>query len=442
MIDRYVQTIRRCGSGVLVAAATVLSTAVLSTAALAQQPLTGGDVSGPVKLRLVSCCKTTYFGPAVERWNAKNPGIQIEQEVIPFAQLNEVLEARLRTRDAGFDIFVLDPPRTAAFAAKRYLLDISSTLGPELKKTTNPESLEATSFMGKLHALPVFNSTQILIYNPDILAKAGIPEPSIDPKKRATWEDIAKAAQTAKEKAGLQYGIAFSQGHTYYQLQPMIMSGGGKIGLSGDNNLTPDVSSPEWKKVMEWYGGLYAQGLAPRGVPFPQMDALFTSGKAAFLATTSDRVREFQKQNVKFGVAAFPAFAGGKAYTPCDSFALAINPYSKHQKQAAQFLQWLGTTKDGGHAAAAESPNVPANMLVRDEVSNEMEQASPNLKGLTDLITYETTTTCVHRPASVGYIQFETAFVQANMDIINGTNAAEALDKMQKQLVADFSRLR
>lgn len=433
--EQTARWIRRLGLAVAVSA-------FAAGSAAGQQPLTGSDVSGPVKLRLVSCCKTTYFGPAVDQWNAKNPSIQIEQEVIPFAQLNDVLEARLRSRDATFDIFVLDPPRTAAFAAKRYVLDITNTLGPDIGKTTNPESLAATSFQGKLYAVPVFNSTQILIYSPDILAKAGIETPSIDPQKRTTWEDVVKAAQAAKEKAGLQYGIAFSQGHTYYQLQPVIMSAGGKIGLSGENNLTPEVNTDPWKKAMGWYGDLYAKGLAPRGVPFPQMDALFTSGKAAFLATTSDRVREFQKQNVKFGVGAFPAFADGKAYTPCDSFALALNPFSKHQKQAAAFLTWLATTKEGGHAAAAESPNVPANMLVRDEVSSEMEAAGPNLKGLTELIKYETTTTCVHRPQSVGYIQFETAFIQANGDIINGANAGEALEKMQKQLVADFSRLR
>jgi hypothetical protein len=48
----------------------------------------------------------------------------------------------------------------------------------------------------------------------------------------------------------------------------------------------------------------------------------------------------------------------------------------------------------------------------------------------------------VHRPASIGYIQFETAFTQANLDIVNGANVADALDKMQKQLQTDFSRLR
>lgn len=404
--------------------------------------LTGADAKGPVTLRMVSCCKPTYFGPAVDAWNKANPDIKIEQEVIPFAQLNDILEARMRSQDSTFDILIVDPPRTAAFAAKRYLKDLTTAFSKTVDGKINPESLAAVSFQDKLYAIPVFNSTQILIYNPDMLEKAGIKPPSIKPEERTTWEQVVADAKTVKEKLNVEYGIGFSQGQSYYQLQPIIMSAGGETGLSGPNNLTPTVNTDAWKKAMSWYGGLFSTGIAPRGVPFTQMDAIFTAGKAPFLATSSDRVREFQRQNIKFGVAAFPKFEGGKAYTPCDSFALGLNPYSKHQVQAAKFLEWIGTTKDGGFASAAESPNVPANLLIRDEVSMQMEKASNDLGGLTELIKFETSTTCVHRPQSVAYIQFETAFTQKNMDIVNGADAAASLDAMQNQLKTDFSRIR
>jgi multiple sugar transport system substrate-binding protein len=420
----------------------LVSAGAVHGAAAQDTALTGADAKGPVTLHLVSCCKTTYFGPAVDKWNSAHPDVQIQQEVIPFAQLNDILEARLRSRDTGMDILVVDPPRTAAFAVKKYLLDLSPVLGSKLKDMTNAESLAATSFRDKLYAVPVFNSTQVLIYNPDMLEKAGVTPPSIDPAKRTTWEEVVKDAEAVKAKLGTPYGIGFSQGQSYYQLQPIIMSAGGSTGLSGENNVTPDVNGPAWKKAMAWYGGLFEKGVAPRGVPFTQMDSLFVSGKAPFLATTTDRIREFENQKVKFGVAAFPYFEGGKAYTPCDSFALGVSPFSKYQKQAVDFLTWLGTTKEGGFAAAAQSPNVPANLLVRDEVSRQMEEAGTNLKGLTELIAYETSKTCVHRPQSVGYIQFETAFTETNLDIVNGADASDALDKMQSALKATFARLR
>jgi multiple sugar transport system substrate-binding protein len=427
----------------LKASAAAFVVTILSTGGvLAEEPLTGADVTGAVSLRMVSCCKPTYFGPAIETWNAANPDIKIEQEVIPFAQLNDIVESRMRSKDSTFDIVIVDPPRTAAQSAKGYLRDLTATFEGKLDDKVNAESLVSVSYRDKLYAMPVFNSTQVLIYNPEMLEQAGIAAPSIDPNSRTTWEYVIAAAETVKEKLGTDYGIAFSQGHSYYQLQPIIMSAGGEIGLSGENNLTPNVNSAGWKKAMSWYGGLYEDGLAPRGVPFPQMDTIFTSGKAAFLATTSDRIREFQNQGINFRVAAFPKFEGGEAYTPCDSFALGINPYSAHQAQAAKFLEWIGATEEGGFAAASESPNVLANLLVRDKVSVEMEAASPGLDGLVELIDFETSTTCVHRPQSIGYVQFETAFAQKNMDIVNGANASEALDALQNQLIVDFSRIR
>ncbi len=434
--------LRRCGAAVFAVA--VLSAAPIASAppAHAAAALTGADAKGDVTVRFISCCQASYFGPAVDAWNAANPHVKVEQEVLPFAQLNDILQSRLRSHDSAFDVYILDPPRTAAFATLKYALDLTPFLEKDAAGKINPPSLEATSFRGRIYAAPVFNSTQVLIYNTDLLAKAGVTPPSIDPAKRATWEEIVRDAQQVKDKTGIPSGIVWSQGQSYYQLQPLLMSAGGSIGLSGPDHLTPEVNGPAWKKVMGWWGGLFSSGMSPRGVPFTQMDGIFTAGKSAFIATTSDRVRQFENQKLPFGVAAFPYFAGGKPFTPCDSFALAINPYSKLQTQALDFVKWIALTQAGGEAAAAQSPNVSANLLVRDKISQDMEKAGKNLGGLTTLIAEETTKTCVHRPQSIGYIQFETAFTQADLNIVNGANAGDELDKMQSALQTAYDRLR
>jgi ABC-type glycerol-3-phosphate transport system substrate-binding protein len=417
--------------------------ALLSSApALAQPAPAGASGQGTIELRMLSCCRPSYFGPAVATWTKANPSMPVQQEVVPFAQLTDIMESRLRSRDSSFDIMIVDPPRTAGLAARNYLVDLTPTLGPIAVGKINPESLAGTTYNDKLYAAPVFNSTQILIYNTDLLAAAGVSVPSIDPAHRTTWEKLVTDARTVMEKTKVPNGIAWSQGQGYYQLQQIIMSAGGDIGLTGSNMMTPEVNTPAWKKAMTWYGGLFSSGISPRGVPFTQMDTLFTGGKAPFLVTTSDRVKEFTNQKLPFGVAAVPMFEGGRAVTACDSFAVGINPFSPNQAQALAFITWLSTTREGGIAAAAESPNVPANLVVLDEVNQAMESARPNLAGLAKLIRHETTTTCVHRPRSLGYIQMETAFNEANADIVNGQEAGARLDLMQKRLETTYSRMR
>ena len=421
---------------VVYAAAALAGMAALSPASA--QPADGGTVS----LRMLSCCRASYFGPAVDAWTKANPKLPITQEVVPFAELTDIMEARLRSKDPSFDVMIVDPPRTAGLAARHYLVDLTSTLGPVAAGKINPESLAGTTYNGHLYAAPVFNSTQVVIYNPDLLAKAGVEPPSIDPAKRITWEKLVADAKQVMQRTGVPDGIAWSQGQGYYQLQEIIMSAGGGTGLAGNDNMRPEVNTPDWKKAMTWYGGLFSSGISPRGVPFTQMDTLFTGGKAPYLITTTDRVRQFTAQNLAFGVGALPMFEGGKAITACDSFAVGINPFSPHQAQALDFIKWLSTTREGGLAAAAESPNVPASLVVLDEVNNAMEAARPNLAGLSKLIRYETTTTCVHRPRSLGYIQMETAFNDADADIVNGQDAGARLDLMQSRLVTTYSRMR
>ncbi len=129
----------------------------------AQPALTGAGEQGTVNLRMLSCCRASYFGPAVSAWDAHNPRLPITQEVVPFAQLTDIMESRLRSHDSSFDVMIVDPPRTASLAARGFLVDLTPTLGPIGAKTINPESLAGTTYRGKLYAAPVFNSTQVSI---------------------------------------------------------------------------------------------------------------------------------------------------------------------------------------------------------------------------------------------------------------------------------------
>ncbi len=106
----------------------LLASGVLSgTPVLAQPALPGAGQTGTVELRMLSCCKASYFGPAVEAWTKGHPGLPMQQEVVPFAQLSDIMESRLRTKDGSFDLVIVDPPRTAGLAARRYLVDLTPT---------------------------------------------------------------------------------------------------------------------------------------------------------------------------------------------------------------------------------------------------------------------------------------------------------------------------
>ena len=68
----------------------------------------------------------------------------------------------------------------------------------------------------------------------------------------------------------------------YYQLQPLYELSGAGPGLTGDGLLTPVVNADKWVQTTDWYGKLFSDGVAPRGVSDDQTSALFVDGQAAF----------------------------------------------------------------------------------------------------------------------------------------------------------------
>ena len=190
------------------------------------------------------------YGPVIEAFEKANPGIKVREQRVPFDQLNAQVQARIGAGDDSIDLYGVDEPRVPALAKRGLLMDLSAQKNLVVEKTT-PEAVAATSTDGKLYALPQWTSTQLLFYNKDLLAKAGITPPSADPAHRMTWDQLLADAKKV-QAAGAKYGVAFEQVDRYYQLQPLFESSGAGSGLTGPGLLTPAVNTEKWVQTMTW----------------------------------------------------------------------------------------------------------------------------------------------------------------------------------------------
>ena len=122
-------------------------------------------------------------------------------------------------------------------------------------------------------AAPQNTSTQLLFYNRDLLAAAGITPPGVD--ERWTWEQVLEAAQAVTTAE--VWGFNWEQSSAIYQLQPLPVSLGGQA--IGDDGFTVDgvINSDEWVQAFTFYGDAYNKhGVAPKGET-PAAD-LFVAG--------------------------------------------------------------------------------------------------------------------------------------------------------------------
>lgn len=412
--------------------------AVAATTALALAACSGGEEPGATestKVQVLTFASQEQFQPLIDAFAKVKPDITIEVQTVPFNDLNSVIQSRVGGKDKEVDVYMVDQPRLASLASKEMLVDLTGKVTiPD--GAVLPDAVEASTFDGKLYAMPVQTSTQLLFYNKD-LAAAGDLAPTTSPDDRLTWEQVV-AAGTAAKGAGAVWGLLFEQGATPYQVLPLVQSLGGGSGLTGDDNLTPDLLTPEWEKGMQWWSQVHADEVVPRGMGFGVTTETFAKGDAAFLLAGPWNIGILGGQDLDFewGITAHPFFEGGKAVTPTGSMAWGINPGSDAVDAAAELLEFVGTTKEGSLAVAQGDPNLPT----QAEALDAYLAGDSFGDGVGDLIRYELENTAVSRPVTTGYIAYETILGKMMEDVRNGTAPGEALAAAQTALAEQLAK--
>lgn len=382
------------------------------------------------------------FAPVIEAFEADHPDITIEYTQVPFDQYSNTLQQRLGAKDDTIDVYAVDQPNLSQLAAQGFLQDLSD-LEDEARAATSSAQYDINVYDGKMWALSIWNSTQMLFFNRDALAAAGVEAPSAAPSERWTWEQVAEAGRATQE-SGMEYGLLFEQVEAYYQLQPLAESLGGGSGITGDDMLSVDVTNAEWEEAMEWYADTFASGLSPRGVGGFQTAPVFIDGNVTFFVGGPWDVGRFASDaDFDWGVAPMPYFDGGSVATPTGSWSWGINTASKNADAARQFLEFAALDAAGNLATTEATTIIPANTAAAAEYLPGLEElGGDHAVGVADLISYEVEETAVPRPVSVGYVQFESAMNRAFADMRNGSPVASRLEQATTQIEDAWSKLR
>jgi multiple sugar transport system substrate-binding protein len=419
---------RRAAAAALVAAGSLILAACGGDGGSGADQGSGG---GDTTLTFVNAQDPGTFDEVIASFEKDNPGITIEEEVVPFDDLNSTVQARLGGQDPTIDLYDVDAPRLAAFASRGYLEDVSD-LAEQAEGKVDPTAVETGTFDGTHFALPRWTSSQLLYYNADLLAAAGVTPPSADPTQPVTWEDVTTQAAAA-QAAGAEWGMTFDQVNRYYQLQPLPESLGGGPGLSGDDMLTPDVDNDEWVEAFSWYGSIFEEGLAPRGVAPEQTPQLFAAGSTAFFVGGAWNVRSFADvEGLNYGVAPFPTFADGEPASSTGSWMTGISPFSDDVEAAKKFLSYM--TIETAGAQQSSSSNIPVQLEAQKTYLDSLSAEGEVFAQIADIIGYELENNAVPRPTTVGYVEFETEMNKAFEDIANGSDARERLEQASAEL--------
>lgn len=412
--------------------ATATMTLVLGTSAYAQTTV---NFVGEAPLQV--------FSPVIDAFEKANPDIKIAYQQVPFEDLNAAIQSRVGGGDTSIDIFECDTPRIPAFASKGYLLSLEDIRSKIEAAVPSKVSIGEVSYKDKIYAYPMWNSTQLLYFNRDLLKKANVAEPSAAEGDRLTWEKFLDDARAVKKGANTKYGWAFQQVDRYYQLQPLFESAGAGPGLKGPEMLEPDLLNDKWISVAKWYAAQFSEGLSPRGVTPNQSYDLFSNGDVPFEITGPWAISIFDKtKSLNYGVAPMPYFKDGKPVTPTGSWSLAISPHAANADAAKKFAEFATLSGEGSYLTVQNNPLPPVNADGYKIYADKMKEMTGKIGPAIDIITYESRDTPVSRPRSIGYVSFETIMNKAFSDIRNGADVEATLKQAQSQLKSTLGRIR
>lgn len=274
-----------------------------------------------------------YFQEVADAFQAENPDIKINIEVVPW----DTLLQRLTTDVAGGsapDISIIGTRWLLDFASQGVAEPIDGYLTPEFKGTFIDTFMAPGVIDGKIMGLPVAASARAMMINKDLYDKAGATPPK-------TWDELYEASKkiaTLPETFafGLQGKEIETDAYFYYALWTY----GGDI-LKADG--TSGLDSPEALEAAALYKKMIDEGLTqPSPTNYTREDVfnLFKQGKVGTIFTFPMLIPQIKAEapDLKYEIMPFPEGKAKATYGVTDT--LMIFADSDAKEAAWKFIEF------------------------------------------------------------------------------------------------------
>ncbi len=159
---------------------------------------------------------------------------------------------------------------------------------------------------GNVCAVPYGISTQVMYYNKDILAAAGV-DMTKPPQTWAEFYDVCKLCLEKGNINGTTDFSAFDVTDTKWLFKSMLMQHGNEIITEKDGVLTPLFTDEKALDVANYWKSLVDSGIMAAG-EHNVAENKFLSGNLAFLAMSSNRISRWTDVDINIGAIEMPHF--------------------------------------------------------------------------------------------------------------------------------------
>lgn len=252
-----------------------------------------------------SDAENTLFSQIVQEAQTAT-GVTIEYEPIPSDYATK-LQTDIAAGSVA-DIFYLDSLAAPDFMANNQLLELDAKMA-EAGVTAEdfyPGLISAFQYGGKTYGLPKDWSSLAMIYDKTALTDAGITAPP------TTWDELKTAGQALLDKTG-EARINIPPDFARY----LAFHYAGGASVLSDDGTQITIDSPEAEAALDFYYGLYRDGLASTpadsGAGWPGDAFAKDFADIVFEGNWIFPFLQESAPDIDFGIAEMPAGPGGKA---------------------------------------------------------------------------------------------------------------------------------
>jgi putative chitobiose transport system substrate-binding protein len=296
-----------------------------------------------------------YFKEAIGKFEAANPDTKVNWVDVPWSAMQGKIQAAMAAKTAP-DVVNLNPDFAVQLAARNAWLDLDTVLTNGEPKEYLPRIWQAGTLNGKAFSFPWYLTTNVTIYNQELLKKAGIVKPPV------TYQELAVAAKQIKAKTG-KYAMftTFVSEDSNDVLESLVQMGVQLVDKDGK----AAFNTPAGKAAFQYWVDLYKQGLLPKESltqGHQQGIQLYQAGETAMLSAGApfiDTIAKNAPQIAKVSAVA-PQISGQTGKKGVAVMNLVIPRTTKKPEAAVKFALFI-TNAANQLAFAQASDTLPSN---------------------------------------------------------------------------------
>ena len=363
----------------------------------------------------------------VDKFEAENPGIKLNLEVVSWNDLYTVVDTRITNGNAP-DILNIDV--FANYANDGLLLPVSDYCPDELYADFFPAFIEQSIIVDTVWAVPDLASARAMFYNVDILEEVGVEVPT-------TWaelEDVSQAIIDFYDGEIYPWGIDMTTDEGQAAFAYYTWGNGGGF-VDADGNWA--VNSPENVEGVNFALSLIANGYTnpnPATETRYDLQDMFAAGKMAMLIAPNQLPTYVADKGgeINMATAGIPANEGktGSSVGVMDRIMAfkddAAPDQAARNEAIGKFLTFFYDPENYVGWVSMEGFLPAVNSAVEALVASD-----PSFGAWLDVLA-----TCQFYPAAKAeWDQVKQGVINAEQSALTGTDIQEALDALQAELV-------